>query len=70
VKDALTIRNGLNIKITLDLPLQSNMRVWREKEGWKGLYKLIVIDEETYTVDILRGPVKFRLTVVKLYLTE
>ena len=52
VKDALTIRNGPNTKITLDLPLQSDIRVWRKKEGQKGLYKLIVIDRETCIVDI------------------
>jgi hypothetical protein len=33
VKDALAIRNGLDTKNTLDLPLQSDVRVWREKEG-------------------------------------
>jgi hypothetical protein len=33
VKDALAMRNGPNTKNTLDLPLQSDVRVWREKEG-------------------------------------
>jgi hypothetical protein len=33
VKDALAMRNGLNTKNILDLPLQSDVRVWREKEG-------------------------------------
>jgi hypothetical protein len=33
VKDALVIRNGPNTKNTLDLPLQSDVCVWREKEG-------------------------------------
>jgi hypothetical protein len=33
VKDALAIRNGPNTKNTLDLLLQSDVRVWREKEG-------------------------------------
>ncbi len=33
VKDALAMRNGSNTKITLDLLLQSDIRVWREKEG-------------------------------------
>jgi hypothetical protein len=70
VKDALAMRNGPNTKITLDLPLQSDVRVWREKEGWKGPYKLIAIDGETCTVDMPRGPAKFRSTVVKPYLTE
>jgi hypothetical protein len=32
VKDALVMRNGLDTKNTLDLPLQSNVRVWRKKE--------------------------------------
>jgi hypothetical protein len=70
VKDALAMRNGPTTKITLDLPLQSDVRVWREKEGWKGPYKLIAIDGETCTVDMPRGPAKFRSTVVKPYLTE
>ena len=70
VKDALAIRNGPDTKITLDLPLQSDVRVQREKDGWKGLYKLIAIDGETYIVNMPRGPTKFRLTVVKLYLTK
>ncbi len=52
VKDVLTMRNGPNTKITLDLPLQLDVRVQCEKEGQKGLYKLIVIDRETYIVDI------------------
>ena len=33
VKNILTIHNSLDTKITLDLPLQSNIRVWRKKEG-------------------------------------
>jgi hypothetical protein len=32
VKDTLAMRNGPDTKNTLDLPLQSNVRVWREKE--------------------------------------
>ncbi len=59
VKDVLTIRNGPNTKITLDLPLQSDVRVWCKKEGQKGPYKLIIINRETYIVDISRGPTKF-----------
>ena len=33
VKDALAIRNGPDTKVTLDLPLQSDVRVWRKKKG-------------------------------------
>jgi hypothetical protein len=32
VKDALAMRNGPDTKNTLDLSLQSDVRVWREKE--------------------------------------
>jgi hypothetical protein len=70
VKDALVMRNGPDTKNILDLPLQSDVRVWREKEGWTGLYKLIATEEETCTIDMSRGPAKFRLTAVKLYFTE
>ena len=45
--------NGPNTKITLNLPLQSDVRVWRKKEGWKGPYKLIAINREIYTVNML-----------------
>ena len=43
VNDALKIRNGPNTLIIIDLPLQSKVRVWREKGGWLGLYTLIAI---------------------------
>jgi hypothetical protein len=33
VKDALAIHNGPDTKNTLDLLLQSDVRVWRKKEG-------------------------------------
>jgi hypothetical protein len=32
VQNALAIRNGPNTKAILNLPLQSDMRVWREKD--------------------------------------
>jgi hypothetical protein len=70
VKDALAMRNGPDTKNTLDLPLQSDVRVWRGKEGWTGLYKLLAIKEETCTIDMPQGPTKFRSTVIKPYLTE
>jgi hypothetical protein len=59
VKDALAMRNGPDTKNTLDLPLQSDVCVWREKEGWTGPYKLIATEEETCTIDIPQGPAKF-----------
>ncbi|KAJ5904893.1 uncharacterized protein N7473_001809 [Penicillium subrubescens] len=70
VNDALAMRNGPNITTTLDLPLQSDVRVWREKGGWKGPYKLLAMDGEICTVDMPYGPTKFRSTVVKPYHRE
>jgi hypothetical protein len=70
VKDALAIRNGLNTKNTLDLPFQSDVRVWRKKEGWTRPYKLIATKGETCTINMPQGPAKFRSTVIKPYLTK
>ena len=53
MKDVLAIHNSPDTKITLDLPLQLDIHVWRKKEGWKRLYKLITINGETYTVNML-----------------
>ena len=33
IKDALAMRNGPDIKTILDLFIQSDVRVWREKHG-------------------------------------
>ena len=70
VKDILTIYNGLNTKITLDLPLQLNIYIQRKKEGQKGPYKLIVINKETYIINMPQRPTKFQSTVIKPYLTK
>jgi hypothetical protein len=56
--------------MTANLPLQSDVRVWREGSGWKGPYKLLSVDGETCTLDMPHGPTKFRSTVVKPYYTE
>jgi hypothetical protein len=44
--------------------------VWRENKGWKGLYKLLVTNEETCTIDILYSLTNFRSTVVRPYYAE
>ncbi|KAI0994429.1 hypothetical protein K3495_g13753 [Podosphaera aphanis] len=67
VADALGMRNGPNTKNTESLPLNSDVRVWRERKGWMGPYKLLNIDGQTCTVAMPNGPVNFRSTVVKPY---
>lgn len=70
VSDALGMRNGPNTLPTLDLPILSNVRVWREKDGWQGPYTLLATNGETCTVDMPYGPTNFRSTVVKPYYTN
>lgn len=40
VRDALAARNGPDTSDVLSAPLQSEMLVWREKDGWQGPYNL------------------------------
>ena len=61
----LAIRNGLSTAKTLSLLLQSDVRVWQEKKGWTGLYKLLITNKETYIVKMLYRPTNFCLTVIK-----
>ena len=70
VRDALSMRNGPTSAATLDLPLLSDVRVYREKGGWQGPYKLVSTQGETCTVEMPYGPANFRSTVVKPYLTD
>lgn len=70
VNDTLAMCNGPSTTATLNLPLQSDVRVWREKGGWKGPYKLLAADGETCTVDMPHGPTKFRSNIVKPYYRE
>ena len=53
----LAIRNGPNTISMLSLLILSEVRVWREKDGWNGLYKLLAINGEICTIDML-----YRLT--------
>lgn len=64
------MRNGPNTLDTLKLPLESQVRVWCEKKGWKGPYMLLSIKGETCVFDMPRGPRKFCSTVVKPYLRK
>ena len=41
INKALQERNGPLMEKVLALPLQSEVLVWREKQGWQGLYKVI-----------------------------
>ncbi|KAF1936672.1 hypothetical protein EJ02DRAFT_427316, partial [Clathrospora elynae] len=67
IADALNTRNGPDTADVLALPLQSEVLVWRESDGWNGPYKIASIDGHNVTVDMINGPTTFRSTVVKPY---
>ncbi|EAQ83592.1 hypothetical protein CHGG_09996 [Chaetomium globosum CBS 148.51] len=68
VQEARTTRNGPDTLRTTTLPLQSRVRVWREKSRrWEGPFTLIGVHDEDCIVETSRGAQKFRSTVVKPY---
>ncbi|KAF7578904.1 hypothetical protein PtrM4_031440 [Pyrenophora tritici-repentis] len=67
VSNALGTRNGPTTDGVLSLPLQSEVMVWREKNGWQGPYRVIDMKDHDVTVDMINGPTTFRSTVVKPY---
>jgi hypothetical protein len=74
VADALNTRNGPTTTSTLDLPLNSQVLVWREGNtgqtgSWNGPYRLVSTNNESCVVALPHGNIAFRTTVVKPYLT-
>ncbi|KAI1002730.1 hypothetical protein K3495_g5472 [Podosphaera aphanis] len=67
INNAINTRNGPSVNEIQSLPLQSEVCVWREKDGWQGPFKIIATDRHNVTVDMVNGPVAFRSTVVKPY---
>ena len=61
------MRNGPSIKAILNLSLQSDVRVWREKDRQTGLFKFLITDDETCIIDMSYGSTNFRSTIIKLY---
>ena len=76
VADALHMRNGPKTLETLNLPLQSDVRVYREDKEhpgrgkWTGPYKLISRENETCRVLVNNKISEFRSTSVKPWYAE
>src|SRR5277367_3233693 len=73
VDNALNQRNGPSVTAIHDVPLNSDVLVWREGNAgqsgkWTGPFKLLGIDRETCKVQLPSGPTDFRTTTVKPYL--
>ena len=54
----------------LSLLIFLEVRVWRKKDGWNRPYKLLAINSEICTINILYRPTNFQLAVVKPYFTK
>ncbi|KJZ80489.1 hypothetical protein HIM_00339 [Hirsutella minnesotensis 3608] len=69
VQTALNTRNGPDtaLRLPLCLPLGSEVRVFREKHGWQGPYKVLEVTDTEIAVDLDNGPAKFRSTCVQPY---
>jgi len=70
VNDALRTRNGPRTEDIRSLPLGSDVLVWRiHTKKWDGPFKLLSVQDETATLDLLSGPTQFRTTSIKQYTT-
>ncbi|EED11915.1 hypothetical protein TSTA_110940 [Talaromyces stipitatus ATCC 10500] len=72
IRDALNTRNGPASTAVYLLPINSDVRVWREGNTsyageWKGPYKLLSVEGETCTIQFPDGPKQFCTTVVRPY---
>lgn len=70
VTDALCMRNGPRFSNLYELPINSKVFVWHEERGWTGPYVLLSLEDQKCTINLPSGPTLFRITVVKLYLTD
>lgn len=60
-------RNSSNTLAVLNLPLQTEIIVWKENKSWKEPFNLLAIDidQQECKIDMPYGPNKFRATVVE-----
>ena len=69
IADALSTRNGPDTISTLQLPLQSSVKVWREGRGWTGPHTLLAFSDNqaAVVVDVNGRQATFRITAVQPY---
>lgn len=69
VNDTLATRNGPTAAGTLPmaLPIGSEVRVFREKKGWSGPFRVLAVSDSDVTVELDNGPATFRSTTVMPY---
>jgi hypothetical protein len=67
VNRAINTRNGPTSHEVLELPLGTEVLVWRERKGWTGPYEIQNIDGRNVTIHLENGPLTVRCTQVKPY---
>jgi len=68
VREALARRNGPDTGPLQNVPIGSDVWVWRtHQKEWQGPYKLLSQEDETCIVQLPGGPTEFRSTAVKPY---
>jgi hypothetical protein len=69
INDALNARNGPDVAAMapLSLELGSEVRIYREKEKWTGLWKVLAMALGKVTIDLPNGATEFVATHVKPY---
>ena len=61
------MRNDFNMSLILNLLIQSDVWVWREKNTWIELFKFLIINDEICMIQMLYGITNFQTIVVKSY---
>jgi hypothetical protein len=69
VAEAFATRNGPSVAEIAQLPLQNEVKIWRENGGWAGSYKLIAHNNSgnACVIDVNGKPTNFRIISVRSY---
>ena len=67
VNNILHYRNGLNITLVYNLPLNSEVLVWCKSGNWTRPYHLLAVEDKTCCVELPSRPTNFKSMSVKPY---
>lgn len=66
VNDAVNTRNGPDAGIP-SYAIQSQVRVWREKVGWQGPFRVVATKDRRIVLELPNGPTEFSSLQVRSY---
>jgi hypothetical protein len=67
VNSTLHHRNRPDMTLVHNLPLNSEVLIWRKSGNWTRPYCLLAVEDETYCVEFPSGLTNFRSMSVKSY---